>query len=266
MNKLFSIVLFAALLAASPAAAPLEIPLTAGFDCHTQGFTVLGDSLFVTCAERLKKRALILRYRLPAGFPAAGLRLSDPEVTDLTRGKQWHPSGIDHDGQNLWLAVAEYRARPAKSTLMRLDPATLKPLAEYPVDDHIGAVAVAGEEVWGFNWDSRDLYRFGRDGRLISKQPSPAGVAFQDCAGIEGGALCSGPDPKEKKAAAVVRLQLADGQATSERAATFSAPGKTLGREGFMVMPGGGRAFLPDDLPRAKLLIFPAEPNRSGGE
>ena len=65
---------------------------------------------------------------------------------------------------------------------------------------------------------------------------------------------------------AVVRMKLEGGQATSERAATVSAPGENLGREGFMVMPGGGRAFLPDDLPRAKLLIFPAEPNQSGGE
>ena len=265
MTRLFP-VFFLIALAAAQAGAPLEIPLTAGFDCHTQGFTILGDSLFVTCAERVKKRALVLRYRLPAGFPATGSRLSDPEVTDLTRGKQWHPSGLDHDGQNLWLAVAEYRARPARSTLMRLDPATLNPLGEFPVNDHIGAVAVAGGEVWGFNWDSRDLYRFARDGSLIAKQPSPAGVAFQDCAGVAGGALCSGPDPREKKAAALARLSLEDGKVTSERAATVSVPGRTLGREGFLVLPGGGLAFLPDDLPRAEVIVFPDDRDRPGGQ
>ena len=46
--KRFSTAVLAALIAAigaaAPAAGPLIIPVTAGMSCHTQGFTVLGDS------------------------------------------------------------------------------------------------------------------------------------------------------------------------------------------------------------------------------
>lgn len=263
MKNLSATVLIATLAlglaAAGPAAAPVFITVTAGFNCHTQGFTVLDNNLYVTCAERIKQRALVLRYRLPAGFPADGQRLSNPDVTDLTRGSQWHPSGIDTDGKNLWLAVAEYRAH-SKATLLRLDPFTMKPLAEFPVNDHIGAVAVFGAEVWGFNWDARDLYRFSTDGKLIEKQESPVKTAFQDCAGGTGGpgpfVLCSGPAPEDKKAAAVERFFIRDGRMANDREATISAPGRTpLGREGFAILPDGRLAFLPGDLPKAEIII-----------
>ena len=264
MKKPGTLILFALALllltAAAPASAPLAVvPVSAPFACHTQGITVARGFLFVTCAQREKKRALLLRYRLPENFPAAGLTLSAPEVTDFTRGSQWHPSGLDHDDRCLWLAVADYQPRFAHSTMLCVNPETLKVESEFPIADHIGTVAAVGGEVWGMNWDARTIYRFGKDGKPIGQAPSPSKVAFQDCSGGPVFALCSGPDRERKQAAAVERLTVKGSEFVSARVGRCESEGVTVGREGFAAL-NGSWAFLPDDLPSARLFFFAPPP------
>lgn len=228
--------------------------------CHTQGATVAGGRLFVSCVERISRRAILKSYNLPEGFPEAGQEtLTDPAEKDLTRGGMYHPSGLDHDSECLWVATAHYRRRLARSVVMCIDPLSMEVKRSWKVDDHIGGVAVMGESIVALNWGSRNFYRFSREGELLSKDPSPTDRAYQDCAGVsEKHILCSAPINTDQGPTAAVELLEYDSQKGWEEAfssAEYFHPQAPLGREGFTFI-GPYFAFVPEDYPGARMYIY----------
>lgn len=232
-----------------------------GRACHTQGVTIAGEWLFASCVDVLRARAMIYRFPLPAGFPAQAAELSAPVVKDITAGPMYHPSGLDHDDRCVWVAVAHYRKDRARAKVMCLDPATLEERSSFMAEDHLGAIAVMGETLVGWNWDAREIYRFSKEGALLGKSPSPEAVAYQDCKGAGGQVLCSGPftAPGDKPPpAAVDRLSYdpASSLWSSAREAVIAYPEVSLGREGFCPW-NQSWLFLPEDFPRARLFVYP---------
>ncbi|MBI2927522.1 MAG: hypothetical protein HYY24_17645 [Verrucomicrobia bacterium] len=170
---------------------------------HTQGLEIQAGKYYVTARrdDVMPKRALLLRTDARGG---------DWDVWDITpddaRGAAStldHPGGMQSDGDRLWIPVAESRRK--ERSVIRVFPMAsmvagqpLKAEFEFPVDDHIGAVAVdAGRKVvFGANWDTEAVYVWDFEGRLqrtlsgrdledrglgvVSDADGRAGLAVQD--------------------------------------------------------------------------------------
>jgi len=172
---------------------------------HTQGLYKVGSNFFLSAVEKIDStvktgvqtdslfsfetdrstgsgKAWVFKYNLNGELIGS---------VDLTEGDIYHPGGIDFDGTNLWVPVAEYRPS-SSSNIYIVDPDTLaatKVLSEYP--DHIGGVVhnVHKGTVHGVSWGSRRLYEFkvkekGGNVRLKYKSwvPNPQKyIDYQDC-------------------------------------------------------------------------------------
>lgn len=147
---------------------------------HTQGLEVLDGKYYVTARREdvQPKRALLLRT-------AAGA--SDWDTWDITPVGPVgtvtmldHPGGFQFAGKRLWIPLAESKRKG--SSLIRAFPMSglvpgqpLKAEFEFPVNDHIGAVAVSAARriVFGANWDSEAVYLWDFDGRLQRTMNGP---------------------------------------------------------------------------------------------
>jgi len=170
---------------------------------HTQGMELDAGNIYVTARrdDVRPKRALLLRTH-PSG--------ADWEIWDITpldaQGEVTtldHPGGIQSDGTRLWIPLAESK-RDGRS-IIRAFPLSdlvagqrLKPVFEFPVSDHIGAVAVSSERelLFGANWDTEKIYVWDFKGGLqrmvlddelkarglgvVGGDKGRAGVAVQD--------------------------------------------------------------------------------------
>ena len=170
---------------------------------HTQGLEIKSGKYYVTARREdvAPKRALLLRT------DALGAEWEVWDITpiDARSGLTTldHPGGMQSDGERLWIPVAESKRKGRSlirvfriSSLVPGQP--LKPELEFPVNDHIGAVAVctARRLVFGANWDTETVYVWDFDGRLqqtlngaelqsrglgvVSGANSRAGLAVQD--------------------------------------------------------------------------------------
>ena len=111
----------------------------------------------------------------------------------LGEGAMYHPGGIDFDGRDIWVPVAEYRPN-SRSLVYRVDPATRKAVEVFRFGDHLGGVACNTDDrtLHAVSWGSRWIYRFALD---RSGNPTDAGappstlrvknrshyVDYQDC-------------------------------------------------------------------------------------
>lgn len=181
---------------------------------HPQGMVKVGDALFVSSVEVTTPTK---RYPQPidgldrdAGAGVGHLfrmTLDGRRLADVTlgEGSVFHPGGLDFDGKNLWVAVAEYRPN-SRAIVYRIDPSTLKPVEVLRVADHLGAIVHDPETrtLTGVSWGSRRFYRWTLDaqGRVADPQASLESrrtlnpshyVDYQDCkyAGSRR-MLCSG--------------------------------------------------------------------------
>lgn len=133
---------------------------------HPQGMVKIGSEFFVSSVEI--KQYPARRAGAPGGrSPGAGVghlfRMSADGALlgDLVLGEgdAYHPGGIDFDGQNIWVSVAEYR--PDSATIVyRVDPGALKATEVLRVADHIGAVAYDPKTrtLHGVSWGGRRFY------------------------------------------------------------------------------------------------------------
>ena len=167
---------------------------------HPQGLAFVDGRTFVSSVEIIEE---------PRGAPNPAERSTGAGVghlfmieegrliRDLTfsEGSMYHPGGIDFDGENLWLSVAEYRAN-SRSVVFSVDPTTLAIRERFRVADHIGWVVrdVDRDVVYGGNWGSRRVYTWTADGREVDSWENPSSfVDYQDCQYVSPGVvLCSG--------------------------------------------------------------------------
>ncbi len=219
------------------ALALLGITMLEGPSYHVQGIDVEGQTLWVSAVDREGKRGLLSRHDV-----SSGRRLARVEVHDRAR---YHPGGLEVDGEELWVPVAEYR-RASSTWVQRRDKTTLALLSQFEVADHIGCVAVAGDVIWGGNWDATHLYRWRRDGTLIDKRENPTGTRYQDLKfenGLLIGSGIGGPgkgridwlDPETLE----VKRQIATGD--TDRGVTYTHEGMAV-RDGVLYL-------LPEDEP-----------------
>jgi hypothetical protein len=82
----------------------------------------------------------------------------------LGEGPIYHPGGLDFDGKDIWVPVAEYRPN-SRSIVYRVDPATRTPVEVFRFGDHLGGVAIDTDDraLHAVSWGSRWIYRFALD-------------------------------------------------------------------------------------------------------
>ncbi len=181
---------------------------------HPQGMVKVGDALFVSSVEvtvptkRFEKAADGYDRDTGRGIGHLFKMTSNgARVADLTlgEGSVYHPGGIDYDGRDIWVPVAEYRPN-SRSIVYRVDPDTMKATEVFRYPDHIGAIVhnTADRTLHGVSWGSRRFYRWtlGRDGRVTNSEVAPAALRtlnpshyldYQDCKYVgRRRMLCSG--------------------------------------------------------------------------
>lgn len=161
---------------------------------HPQGMVKIGQTFFVSAVEiKVPTRRFpqaVGGFDRDAGAGVGHLFKMDASghlVADLTLGEGtiYHPGGIDYDGRDIWVPVAEYRPN-SRSIVYRVDPATMKSVEAFRVADHIGAIVHDTDDhtLHGVSWGSRRFYRWTSSGRPLRKTPlqNPSHyVDYQDC-------------------------------------------------------------------------------------
>ena len=169
---------------------------------HPQGMVKIGETFYVSSVEVTVRTR---RYPQPVdGYdrdPGEGtghlfkIGKDGSLLVDLRLGEgtTYHPGGIDFDGRDIWVAVAEYRP-DSRSIVYRVNPETMKATEVFRFADHIGAIVHNADErtLHGVSWGSRRYYRWtiDRDGRVGNSAASPEAlrslnpshyVDYQDC-------------------------------------------------------------------------------------
>jgi hypothetical protein len=208
---------------------------------HPQGLVKIGDTLFLSSVEvKVRTRRFprpVDGYDRDPGegvghlfkIDMAGSLLADLRIGE---GAVYHPGGIDYDGTNIWVPVAEYRPN-SRTIVYRVDPATMKATESFRFADHIGAIVRNADEntLHGVSWGSRRFYRWTLDarGRVSDAKTPPERLRtlnpshyldYQDCkyAG-RGHMLCTGvaemrqtPDAAPFRLGGIDLVSLADGR------------------------------------------------------
>lgn len=213
---------------------------------HVQGIVVEDKRLYVTSVDRNARKGYLFEYELPSGK-----RLRQVELQD--GNDRFHPGGFDADKTSFWIPVAEYK-RSSSAVIQKRNRKTLALEASFPVDDHIGCVAVAGDRLYGGNWDARQIYEWSKpDGKLMRKRDNPSALHYQDCKFRNGKLIGAGTD---NKAGAVEILEPA-----TLKLIRRTEYGRTPDRNTFYTHEGmdifkGNLYLLPEDGP-SRLFVFP---------
>lgn len=171
---------------------------------HTEGLAVTRNHLFLSAVEILeptrKYPTPVDGYDRTPGKVVGHLFVMDREGhlqkdIVLGEGDRYHPGGIEFDGRDVWVPVAEYRP-DSSAILYRVDASTLKVTRAFDVDDHIGGIVLdktTGHLV-GNTWGSRRFYEWTRGGRQLSTwQNIGFFVDYQDCQYVRAAKmLCGG--------------------------------------------------------------------------
>ena len=95
----------------------------------------------------------------------------------LGEGTMYHPGGLDFDGRDIWVPVAEYRPN-SRSIVYRVDPTTRKATEVFRFGDHLGGVACNTDDrtLHAVSWGSRWIYRVALDqsGRPTNADAPPS--------------------------------------------------------------------------------------------
>jgi hypothetical protein len=148
---------------------------------HPQGLVKIGDHFYLSSVEITTRTKPFAQpaggYDRDAGegvghlfkFDKAGTLVADLK---LGEGTIYHPGGIDYDGRDIWVPVAEYRPN-SRAIVYRVDPAAMKAREVLRVADHIGAVVHNTDDrtLHGVSWGSRRFYRWHLDGEGIVISP-----------------------------------------------------------------------------------------------
>ncbi len=171
---------------------------------HPQGFALVGNRIFMSTVEIIEPT---VKYPEPRnGYDRSpgkgvghvlvltreGRLLRDIE---LGRGHMYHPGGIDFDGHDVWVPVAQYRP-DSRAVMYTVDPRTYTVRERFTYDDHVGGAVRDDEtgDVHGVSWGSRRMFRWSVGGRLKDASANRSHLLdYQDCAYVDRGKqICSG--------------------------------------------------------------------------
>ena len=258
---------------------------------HPQGMVKIGNTLFVSSVEVTTP---VRRFPAPIGGYDRGtgagvghlfeIDMTGKLLADLRLGEGpiYHPGGIDYDGRDIWVPVAEYRPN-SRSIVYRVDPRSMKAAEVFRFPDHIGAIVhdTDDDTLHGASWGSRRFYRWtlGRDGRVGDAAARPEAlrtantshyVDYQDCkyAGAHR-MLCTGvtelrqaPGAPPFRLGGIDLLDLRDGRPLHQVPVllwTASGIDMTHNPAWFEPAPRGLRAyFMPED-DASTLYIYEAD-------
>lgn len=170
---------------------------------HPEGLALAGDRLFLSAVEILEPT---VKYPTPQGgydrTPGRGIghlfvmdrqgHLEKDIV--LGEGDMYHPGGIEYDGRNVWVPVAQYRPN-SSSIIYRVNASTLSVERQFAVTDHIGGIvldATTGHLV-GNTWGSRTFVEWNRSGRQMRTWENRSFfLDYQDCQYVPNGKMVCG--------------------------------------------------------------------------
>lgn len=246
---------------------------------HTQGLEVVEGHYWVTARrdDVNPRQALLLRTHVGADHWDVW-RLSLPEeALD-------HPGGLQSDGRRLWIPVAESR-RGGRSLIRAYGVRQLQPgraavpELEFPVEDHIGALALAvdGKGLLGASWDTLAVYQWDWSGTRLRTwsgeslrqlglgfDETSAGLTVQDWKRVGptlvASGLWRGPGPGRPEPSS--RLLSVDGRLEPGAVPRLRILGRwqgiELSREG-MAVANGWVHLLPEDLGQTNRVFRVAE-------
>jgi hypothetical protein len=143
---------------------------------HCQGMVRIGDEFWVSSVEVNTTPEGLLDRTTGKGhlfrIGSAGNLLDDIAIGE---GSIFHPSGIDYDGQYIWIAAAEYQP-DSQAIIYRFDPAKKELKEQFRWQDHIGAIARNKDmnTLHGISWGSRKFYKWQLDNNGNVRMPLPA--------------------------------------------------------------------------------------------
>ena len=180
---------------------------------HPQGLVKIGERLFFSSVEVTtppRRGAGTEGFDRDTGRGVGHLfeaRMDGSLVADVVLGEGaiYHPGGLDFDGRDIWVPVAEYRPN-SRSIVYRVDATTRKAVEMFRFPDHLGGVVIDTEDrsLHAVSWGSRWFYRLALDpsGRPINADAPPPSlrvanrshyVDYQDCKYVgQHRMLCSG--------------------------------------------------------------------------
>jgi len=171
---------------------------------HTEGIAFAGDRVFLSAVQIIEPT---VKYPQPQGgfdrTPGKGIghlfvmdragHLEKDIV--LGEGDMYHPGGIDFDGKNVWVPVAQYRPN-SSAIIYRVDASSLQVHKQFEVKDHFGGVVLdkATGHLVGNTWGSRRFAEWNLAGTQLSTWANPNYfVDYQDCQYVpEGKMICGG--------------------------------------------------------------------------
>jgi hypothetical protein len=171
---------------------------------HTEGLAVTPHHLFLSAVEILEPTQ---KYPTPVdGYDRTpGKGIGHLFVMDrsghlekdivLGEGDRYHPGGIDFDGRNVWVPVAEYRP-DSSATIYRVNARTLQVTERFQVGDHIGGLVLDKQthRLVGNTWGSRRFYEWDLDGHEKDSWANTSYfIDYQDCQYVPASKmLCGG--------------------------------------------------------------------------
>jgi hypothetical protein len=117
--------------------------------------------------------------------------------TDITLGEgdMYHPGGIDYDGTNVWVPVAQYRPN-SSAIIYRVDATTLDVHKQFEVPDHFGGIVMDKQtgHLVGNTWGSRRFAEWDLHGKQLATWDNPNFfIDYQDCQYVPNSEmLCGG--------------------------------------------------------------------------
>lgn len=232
-----------ALLGAGLLGPPEAVVLLKADTGHVQGLAVEEDRMWVSSVHKSAKKGVLYEFNT-----ANGNLIRSVEVHD---GERYHPGGISADGASIWAPVAEYR-KASTSVIQKRNKRTLQLEWQFTVEDHIGCIAVAETELIGGNWDTRELYIWSKQGKLLRKVKNPTDNAFQDIKFVDGQLVGSGLLPD--KSGAIDWLEYPSLRPIRRLSAGRTDRGVAYTHEG-MAIRGARLWLLPEDAP-SRLFSF----------
>ncbi|GAB3885159.1 DUF6454 family protein [Terrabacter terrigena] len=171
---------------------------------HTEGIAFTPEHIFLSAVQITEPT---VKYPTPQGgydrTPGKGIGhlfvmdLQGHLQKDITLGEgdMYHPGGIDFDGTNVWVPVAQYRPN-SSAIIYRVDAQSLDVHKQFEVKDHFGGIVMDKQtgHLVGNTWGSRRFAEWNLKGTQLKTWDNPSFfIDYQDCQYVPNSKmLCSG--------------------------------------------------------------------------
>ncbi len=171
---------------------------------HTEGIAFTPDHIFLSAVQIIEPT---VKYPSPRGgydrTPGRGIGhlfvmdLQGHLQKDVTLGEgdMYHPGGIDFDGTNVWVPVAQYRPN-SSAIIYRVDAESLAVRKQFEVKDHFGGIVMDKQtgHLVGNTWGSRRFAEWNLQGKQLKTWDNPNFfIDYQDCQYVPNSKmLCAG--------------------------------------------------------------------------